>query len=95
MKISADMMTSLATQGGVEKPESSAQAFRDFEALLLGEVMKSAQRPLAGGHILDGGEAGKMYRELFADAVAQQISESGGIGIAARLEGEALGDERE
>lgn len=63
-------------------PESAAQ---QFEALLVAEMLKTAQRPAFGKTLLSGGSAGAMYRDLFAEEVAQRVAAGGAFGLAGEL----------
>jgi Rod binding domain-containing protein len=62
-----------------------AQAAAQFEALLVGELLKGAQRPAFGEALFSGGSAGAMYRDLFADEVAKRMAARGGLGLADAL----------
>ena len=68
-----------------ETPAPAAVA-REFEALLLGELSRGLSRPLPGTRPLDGGSAGRLYRERFFQQVARLAAERGGFGLAAALE---------
>jgi Rod binding domain-containing protein len=59
-----------------------AEAAQQFEALLVGELLKRAQQPTFGEAPLSGGAAGAMYRDLFADEVAKRMAARGGLGLA-------------
>ena len=73
-------------EDGVRSAETDERAFREFESLLLAEVLKTGQRTsLAKDHTFSGGKAGQMYREMWMNAVAGEISDGGGIGVANAL----------
>ncbi len=59
-----------------------AAAARQFEALLVGELLKRAQQPMFEEAPLSGGAAGAMYRDMFADEVAKRMAARGGLGLA-------------
>lgn len=75
------------------------EAVRDFEALLLGTLLRAGTKPLAGRTLLDGGSAGRMYREMLLQELARQATRSGGFGLGRLLDGqlaaEASTEERE
>lgn len=79
----------LALHPEAATPEVAA---RQFEALLLGELLKRAQQPLFGETPLGGGAAGAMYRDWFADEVAKRMAAAGGLGLAAALGAGALAE---
>jgi Rod binding domain-containing protein len=62
-----------------------ARVAREFEALLLAEMLRAGGRPIGGRSLLDGGSAGRMYRDLFLQEVAQRAAARGGVGIADAL----------
>jgi Rod binding domain-containing protein len=79
-----------AATAGALHPQTAAaatpaQAAQKFEALLLGELLKNAQRPAFGEAPLSGGSAGALYRDLFAEEIAARVSARGGLGLAAEL----------
>ncbi len=66
-----------------------ASAARSFEALLLERLLRPATQPAFGPSPLDGGSAGRLYREMFVSEVARLAAERGGLGLGASL-GERL-----
>ncbi|MFQ5416757.1 MAG: rod-binding protein [Myxococcota bacterium] len=66
-----------------------AQAAREFEGYLVGAMMRVGTRPLSGESLLDGGSAGRMYREQLYEEVARLAARGEGFGIARLLEGAA------
>ena len=83
--VSSDLR-SLAALAAADGPPPAKAVAREFEALLLGEVMRAAARPLPGGDGLDGGSTGQMYREQFFAEVARLASQQGGFGLARAIE---------
>ncbi len=81
-------LEALAASPGSLAPERAA---REFEAMLLAQVWKGAQKPLGIARGLGGGSAGQMYRELFVEEVTRRIALSGAGAlsdpVAARLRG--------
>ncbi len=73
--------------------QKAEKAMREFDAYFLSQFLKSA-----GGateeHLLDGGSAGRMYRDQFMDEIARVLAEHGGIGISQQL-ADQLGGEGE
>ncbi|HVP29079.1 MAG TPA: rod-binding protein [Myxococcota bacterium] len=63
-----------------------ADAARQFEAYLVGEMLNSATRSPLNSGLLDGGDAGRMYREMFHQEIARLIAQRGSFGIAAAVE---------
>jgi len=67
--------------GDRNSPEGAKQAARQFEALLVNEMMKSMRTTEMESGLFSS-ESGKMYREMLDTQLAQRISEAGGIGLA-------------
>jgi Rod binding domain-containing protein len=69
------------------RPEGAniAQAAQQFEALFVAELLKRAQEPAFSDTPFSGGSAGALYRDLFAEEVAQRIAAGGGLGLAQAL----------
>ena len=65
---------------------SIREVAQEFEALLVGELTRQAGNPLPGTQPLDGGSAGRMYREQFFQEVSRLAAERGGFGIAEAIE---------
>ena len=74
----------MAAAGGRAKdPKKLAEAAKQFEALMITQMMKSARDSSGGGWLNDGDETGEdssmgMAEEQFAQAMAS----SGGLGLA-------------
>jgi Rod binding domain-containing protein len=62
-------------------------AIEDFEAYLIGEMLRRATKSEMGNSLLSGGEAGRMYQELFYEEIGRVAARSGGFGL-----GDALAD---
>ena len=61
-------------------------AARQFEAFLVGQLLRTGSKPIAGETPLDGGSAGRMYRELFLEEVARLAASRGDFGLAEEIE---------
>ncbi len=77
-----DPVRELSTMASGQRPIDADRVAQEFEALLLAEMMKTASKPLGVSEILDGGSAGKIYREMFLDEVARMSAARGGLGLA-------------
>jgi Rod binding domain-containing protein len=64
-----------------------ASAAREFESYLVGAMLRQGTRPLFGETPLDGGSAGRMYREQLLDEVARVATFGNGFGVGDLLEG--------
>lgn len=68
------------------KPEGpkTANAVREFDAYFLAQILKSAQAE-GEEHMLDGGSAGRMYRDQFFDEMARFVAKQGGFGVTEQV----------
>jgi Rod binding domain-containing protein len=72
-----------------DTPAKIQQAARDFEALLLAQMLKSAREASGGGLTGDGGDddsANSTMIELGEQQFAQALASGGGLGIAKIVE---------
>jgi len=69
-----------------DAPLDTGVVAREFEAMMIGEMIKSSAKPLFSDGLLSGGSAGQMYREQFMDSVAEAAAARGGLGIAREVE---------
>lgn len=57
------------------------KAARDFEALLLHQMLKSMWESVPAGGLFGGSNEADMYRDMFNEALADSISEGQGVGV--------------
>lgn len=68
------------------KGEKLAKAAKDFEALMIGEVLKAAHQSSDGGWLGAGeDQSGGLAVEMAEQQFAQALSAGGGLGIAKLL----------
>jgi Rod binding domain-containing protein len=80
-----DPVRELSALASGKRPIDSGRVAQEFEALLLAELMKTASTPLGVSGILDGGSAGRLYREMFLEQVARMSAARGGFGLGSAL----------
>jgi Rod binding domain-containing protein len=74
-----------------ERPE--AKAARELESLLVRQLLAVLRKTVPKGGLLDSGDSsGAQYLEMFDDALANALSEGGGLGMQQSLQ-QALGAE--
>lgn len=71
-----------AGTGYATKPQSIKEAAEAFEALFIGQLLKSARETGSSGGLDDGDSSGNPMMELADENLAQQISKGGGCGLA-------------
>ena len=85
-KIASTIPASMES-GPRSRPASVKQAAMQFEALLIGEILKSARTDSGGGWLGSGGDqAGESMSELAEQQVAQVLSASGAFGMTKLIE---------
>jgi len=58
-------------------PAKIAKVSRQFESILLRQILGESMKPL-----LQAGPSGQVYGYMLTDALAQKISDAGGLGLA-------------
>ena len=62
------------------------KATQDFEAVFLGQMLKQMRKSMSGGNALFGNSnEAKMFQEMADEATANQMSKTGGFGLAKTL----------
>ncbi len=79
----------LAKSDQVSKEEKIGEAARQFEAVLLRQILSQAQKPLFKNALFPaGGTANAIYQDMVTQQLADRISEGGTFGFAAVLKKE-------
>ncbi len=71
----------------VETADESV-ALREFDSYFLGEMLRIAAKPAQEEGFMDGGSAGRMYRDFFLQEIARIVAKHGDFGVAGQLTGE-------
>ena len=77
----------LQSQIAEEPEQASERAAREFESLVLSQMMKTGTKPLFEDSLLDGGSAGRMAREQLLTQLVAEVAAGRGLGLVAQLEG--------
>jgi len=78
-------LTELASLVKRDPKVAQDRAAKEFEAMILGEMMKAGSKPLMGESLLDGGSAGRMAREQLYAQLALEATRGAGLGLAEQL----------
>jgi Rod binding domain-containing protein len=78
----------LAKSTQVPQTEKVAEVSRQFEALLLRQILSQAQKPLFNSGLAGGssGTTSAIYQDMVTQQLAERISEGGTFGFAKVLE---------
>lgn len=78
-------LTRLKAKSVADKDGSAAEVARQFESLLIGQMVKSMRQANLGEGILDSDQS-LFYRDMFDQQLALHLAENGGIGLAEAIQ---------
>ena len=78
-------LTELKARAGRDADGSLKEVARQFESLLLGQMLKSMRQASLGEGLLDS-EQSLFYRDMYDKQLALHLTRSGGLGLAAMIE---------
>jgi Rod binding domain-containing protein len=76
----------LAGNATVSEHDKVAEVSRQFEAVLLRQILAETQKPLLNSKSADNTTAGSIYRDMITNQLADSMSKSGSVGLAKTLE---------
>lgn len=86
VKASHVPLEKLAGNAQLSQREKLSEVSRQFEAILVRQVLSEAQKPVFKSKLNNSSAAGEIYRDLLTNEMADQISRSGSLGIGRSLE---------
>jgi Rod binding domain-containing protein len=79
----SSLLSPATPKSAQDNPAAIAKAASEFEALLMGEIMKSAREADGSGWLgTDDDEAGSTMSELSEQQLSQALAAGGGLGLA-------------
>jgi Rod binding domain-containing protein len=72
----------LAANKHLTKQQKIHEASRQFEAIMLQQILSEMQKPVITGEFTDDSTAAGIYQDYISNTLAQSISKSGGFGFA-------------
>jgi Rod binding domain-containing protein len=78
----------LAASTQASEREKIGEASRAFEALLLRQILQESQKPVFASKPAGNSTADGIYRDMVVSQLAENISQSGSVGLAQGLAGE-------
>jgi Rod binding domain-containing protein len=78
----------LAGNASLTEAQKIAEGARQFEALLLRQILQESQKTVFQSKFTDNSTAAGIYRDLVTQQLAESISKSGSLGLAKSLEGQ-------
>ena len=78
----------LASSERVGEQEKLAEVSRQFEAILLRQILTQAQKPMFESNLVNSSSSNAIYQDLITTQLADRISEGGSFGFARLIEKE-------
>jgi Rod binding domain-containing protein len=72
----------LAGNTALTEQQKIAEVSRQFEAILLRQILDSTQKPMIPSKFTDNSTASGIYRDMITNQLADSISKSGTLGLA-------------
>jgi Rod binding domain-containing protein len=82
---SAMLMEMAHSKHATEKQKVAAVS-QQFESVLVKQFLKEALKPMFQGVFNEDGNAHRLYRHFFTDAISESIASGGGFGISTILQ---------
>jgi Rod binding domain-containing protein len=76
----------LADNAALSEQEKIGELSKQFESLLVRQILAEAQKPVFQSKYSDNSFAGSVYRDLNVQNLAEGISRAGGLGLAGVLQ---------
>lgn len=75
----------LSTNSHLSEKEKVGELARQFETLLVRQILAEANKPVFKSTFDDNSTAGSIYRDMITGQMADGISKSGGLGLSRTL----------
>ena len=82
MDTSSVPLESLAGNRNLSKGQKIAEASRQFEAIILRQILSEAQKPMITSEFTDNSTAAGIYQDFITNTLADSMSKSGTLGLA-------------
>jgi flagellar protein FlgJ len=76
----------LAGSTALTEQQKIAEASRQFEAILLRQILAATQKPVIHSKLVDNSTTADIYRDMITNQLADSISKSGAFGLAKTFE---------
>ena len=73
------MLMEMAHSKHATQQEKNAAVSQQFEAVLVKQFLKEALKPMIKGVFSEDGNANRMYRHFFTDAISESVASGGGL----------------
>ena len=82
MGMDTSMLMEMAHSKHATQQEKNAAVSQQFEAVLVKQFLKEALKPMIKGVFSEDGNANRMYRHFFTDAISESVASGGGFGVS-------------
>jgi Rod binding domain-containing protein len=82
----SSMLMEMAHSKHATEQQKVAAVSQQFESVLVKQFLKEALKPMFQGVFNEDGNAHRLYRHFFTDAISESIASGGGFGISTILQ---------
>ena len=82
----SSMLMEMAHSRHASEQQKTAAVSQQFESVLVKQFLKEALKPMFKGVFNEDGNAHRMYRHFFTDAISESIASGGGFGVSTLLQ---------
>jgi Rod binding domain-containing protein len=82
----SSMLMEMAHSKHASEQQKTAAVSQQFESVLVKQFLKEALKPMFKGVFNEDGNAHRMYRHFFTDAISESIASGGGFGVSTLLQ---------
>ena len=82
----SSMLMEMAHSKHVSEQQKTAAVSQQFESVLVKQFLKEALKPMFKGVFNEDGNAHRLYRHFFTDAISESIASGGGFGVSTILQ---------
>ena len=86
MGMDSSMLMEMAHSKHVSEQQKTAAVSQQFESVLVKQFLKEALKPMFKGVFNEDGNAHRLYRHFFTDAISESIASGGGFGVSTLLQ---------
>ena len=80
------MLMEMAHSKHATEQQKVAAVSQQFESVLVKQFLKEALKPMFQGVFNEDGNAHRLYRHFFTDAISESIASGGGFGVSTILQ---------
>lgn len=82
----SSMLMEMAHSKHATEQQKVAAVSQQFESVLVKQFLKEALKPMFQGVFNEDGNAHRLYRHFFTDAISESIASGGGFGVSTILQ---------